>query len=104
MSSQFQLINKAKKDYFKSERVTLNSRRLYENRHFNLNILAGCSGNGAKEFFWTAKFEKIQNNKEHAIKLYEEIVKKYLENDYAKKAQRWLSELKGNRGTSSGKA
>ncbi len=55
---------------------------------------SGCSGNKAAELFDTAKFEELQNNKEHAIQLYEEIVRKYPESDSAKKAAKRLSELK----------
>lgn len=57
-------------------------------------LIPGCSGNKAAELFDTAKFEELQNNKEHAVQLYEEIVKKYPESDYAKKAEKRLSELK----------
>ena len=45
----------------------------------------------------TAKFEELQNNKEHARELYEEIVKKYPKSEYAKKAEERLGELKGNK-------
>ena len=49
--------------------------------------LSACSGNKAAEMFDTAKFEEVQNNKEHAIQLYEEIIKKYPDSEYAKKAK-----------------
>ncbi len=58
-------------------------------------VLAGCAGNNAGELFETAKFEELQNNKEHAIELYEEIVKKHPDSDYAKKAKERLTQLKG---------
>jgi len=54
--------------------------------------LSGCS-NKAAEMFETAKFEELQNNKPHAIELYEEIVKKYPDSGQAKKASERLSEL-----------
>ena len=54
---------------------------------------AGCTGNKAAELFETARFEEVQNNKEHAKKLYAEIIEKHPESDYAKKARERLSEL-----------
>ena len=55
--------------------------------------LASCS-NKAAEMFETAKFEELQNNKEHAIELYDEIIKKYPDSEQAKKAKERLAELK----------
>ena len=55
--------------------------------------LSGCSGSKASEMFETAKFEELQNNKPHAIELYEEIVKKYPDSEQAKKARERLAEL-----------
>lgn len=57
--------------------------------------LSACSGNKAAELFETAKFEELQNNKEHAIQLYEEIVKNYPDSEQAKKAKERLAALKG---------
>ncbi|MEO5356883.1 MAG: hypothetical protein H7844_06255 [Nitrospirae bacterium YQR-1] len=59
-------------------------------------ILPACSGGGtgAKELFDTAELEMVQNNKEHAATLYQEILKKYPDTDYAKKAQEKLAQLK----------
>lgn len=54
---------------------------------------SACSKNGAAELFETAKFEEVQNNKEHARELYEEIVKKYPDSEYAKMARERLSAL-----------
>ena len=59
--------------------------------------ISACSGSGGKELFETAKFEELQNNKEHATELYEEILKKYPNSEYAKKAEERLNALKGNR-------
>lgn len=57
--------------------------------------ISACSGNKAAELFDTAKFEELQNNKEHAIQLYEEIVKNHPDSDYAKRAKERLAVLKG---------
>ena len=54
----------------------------------------GCSGNNAAELLDTAKFEELQNNREHARQLYEEIVKKYPASEQAKAARERLSALK----------
>jgi outer membrane protein assembly factor BamD (BamD/ComL family) len=43
--------------------------------------------------FETAQFEEVQNNQEHAKQLYSEIIAKYPESEYAKKAKERLSEL-----------
>jgi len=46
-----------------------------------------CSSNQGKEQLGTAQFEEKQNNKEHAAKLYEEVVTKYPGTPNAKIAQ-----------------
>lgn len=56
--------------------------------------IAGCSGNNAKELFETAQFEELQNNRDHAMKLYREIIEKDPEGEYAGKARKRLDELK----------
>ncbi|MBI4687406.1 MAG: hypothetical protein HY756_06460 [Nitrospirae bacterium] len=56
--------------------------------------VSGCSADNSKELFDTAQFEELQNNKEHAVQLYEEIIKKYPQSEYAKKSQERLSKLK----------
>ena len=56
-------------------------------------LISGCSGGNAKELFETAKFEELQNNKEHATELYEEVIRKYPKSDYALKAQERLSAM-----------
>ena len=58
---------------------------------------AGCSPDNGSQQLETARFEEKQNNKEHAIKLYEEIVKKYPGSANAKIAQERLLVLKGSR-------
>jgi len=55
--------------------------------------LSGCSGNGGKELFDTAKLEELQDNDEHARQLYQEIIDHYPETEYARKAQERLSAL-----------
>jgi TolA-binding protein len=57
--------------------------------------LAGCSDDKGRQQMETAQFEEKQNNKEHAIKLYEEVVSKYPGSTNAKAAQERLNSLKG---------
>ena len=57
-------------------------------------MLAGCSsGEKGKELFETAQFEEKQNNKPHAIKLYEELIAKYPNTELARQAQERLTVL-----------
>jgi len=55
--------------------------------------IAGCSGNNVKELFETAQLEELQNNRDHAIKLYREIIEKDPESEYAGKARKRLDVL-----------
>jgi TolA-binding protein len=55
-----------------------------------------CSGNKAEELFDTARLEELQNNEDHAKKLYQEIVTKYPDSEYARNAQERLSEMQEN--------
>ncbi len=55
--------------------------------------IAGCSGSNAKELFETAQLEELQNNPDHAIKLYREIMEKDPESEYAGKARKRLDAL-----------
>ncbi|MDH4231157.1 MAG: hypothetical protein OEW04_03900 [Nitrospirota bacterium] len=55
---------------------------------------AGCSKEKAAEMYNTAQFEELQNNQEHALKLYQEIIEKYPGSEYAKKAGERISQLK----------
>lgn len=57
-------------------------------------LSAGCTGDKSKELFETAQFEEKQNNREHAQKLYAEILEKYPNSPIAKQAQERL-ELPG---------
>ena len=59
--------------------------------------LAGCSGDKGKQQLETAQFEEKQNNRDHAIKLYEEVVSKYPGSANAKTAQERLDALKGGK-------
>jgi outer membrane protein assembly factor BamD (BamD/ComL family) len=58
-----------------------------------LLTVSACTGNQAEELFKTAQFEELQKNREHAQQLYEDILKKYPQSEYAKKAETRLSEL-----------
>ena len=54
--------------------------------------LAGC-GDGAEEVFETAQFEEVQNNREHARKLYNRILRDYPDSPFAAKAKERLAAL-----------
>jgi TolA-binding protein len=56
-------------------------------------LFSGCSERKAKELFEIAQFEELQKNQKHARQLYEEIIDKYPETDYAKKAEERLSQI-----------
>ena len=58
---------------------------------------SGCTAEKGKEQFETAQFEEKQNNRDHAIQLYEEIVKKYPDSPVAKKSGERLTVLKGSK-------
>jgi outer membrane protein assembly factor BamD (BamD/ComL family) len=55
--------------------------------------IGGCSGGNARELFETAQLEELQNNRDHAIKLYREIIEKNPESEYAGKARKRLDAL-----------
>lgn len=57
-------------------------------------VLAACSGQKASELYDTAKIEELQNNREHAVQLYEQIIVRYPSSDYAVKAKERLDLLK----------
>jgi hypothetical protein len=60
-----------------------------------LFAFSGCSSEGkAKEVFETAAFEELQNNREHALKLYKEVAGKYPDTEYGKKANERIEILK----------
>ncbi len=55
---------------------------------------ASCSKEKAAEIYDTAQFEELQNNRDHALKLYQEIIEKYPGSEYARKAGERVSQLK----------
>ena len=59
--------------------------------------LSACSGDQGKQQLETAQFEEKQNNREHAVKLYEEVVTKHPNSPNAKIAQERLNALKGGK-------
>ena len=54
--------------------------------------LASC-GDGAEEMFETAQFEEVQNNKEHARKLYNRILRDHPDSPFAAKARERLAAM-----------
>ncbi len=56
-----------------------------------------CSADKGSQQLETAQFEEKQNNREHAVKLYEEIISKYPGSPNAKTAQERLNALKGGK-------
>jgi TolA-binding protein len=60
-----------------------------------LAVASGCSSDKkARELFDTAQFEEKQHNREHATRLYEQIIQQYPGTETAKKAEARLGELK----------
>ena len=57
-------------------------------------LLAACNSGNPQQLLDTAQFEEKQHNKEHATKLYQEIVSKYPDSPQAKTAQERLQSLK----------
>ena len=59
-------------------------------------LLAACSSNDSKaaQLLETARFEEKQNNREHALKLYTEIISHYPGTPSAAQATARLNELK----------
>jgi len=55
--------------------------------------LPSCSGKKAEEMYETAQFEELQTNYDHARQLYQEIIKKYPESEYAAQAADRLNAL-----------
>lgn len=64
---------------------------------FFASILLAACGNKAADLYDTAQFEEVQSNRDHAIKLYEEIERKYPGTEQAKKAQERLKMLKAEK-------
>ena len=57
----------------------------------------GCSGDSAKDLYETAQLEELQKNRAHALQLYEEILQKHPNSEYAKKAEERLTVIRENR-------
>jgi len=56
-------------------------------------FMSACSGGGANELYETAEFEELQNNHKHALQIYEEIITKYPDTDFAVKARQRVNKL-----------
>jgi len=57
-------------------------------------LLFACSSGNPQQLLETAQFEEKQNNREHATKLYQEIIAKHGNSSQAKLAQERLQALK----------
>ncbi|MFH1026899.1 MAG: hypothetical protein V1791_02740 [Pseudomonadota bacterium] len=59
-------------------------------------LLSGCASGEKKaaELLETARFEEKQNNREHATKLYNEIIRKYPTSQASRDATARLEEIK----------
>jgi TolA-binding protein len=55
--------------------------------------LPSCSGKKAEEMLETAQFEELQTNYAHARQLYQEIMRKYPQSEYAVQAAERLDAL-----------
>lgn len=62
---------------------------------FSAMLLTGCTSGEKKaaELLETARFEEKQNNREHALKLYQEIISKHPASAASKAAATRLNEL-----------
>ena len=56
--------------------------------------LSGC-GDGGEQMFETAQFEELQNNSEHARKLYNRILRDHPDSPFAAKARERLAAMEG---------
>ncbi len=56
-------------------------------------VLGSCGGDSPKSMFDTAQLEELQNNPKHAIEIYEEIVNKYPNTEFAKKSKERIEKL-----------
>ncbi|HBA73692.1 MAG: hypothetical protein A2X82_10705 [Geobacteraceae bacterium GWC2_55_20] len=59
-------------------------------------LISGCKSGekNAAELLETARFEEKQNNREHATKLYDEIIRKYPSSQASRDAAARLEEIK----------
>ncbi|CAI4034175.1 hypothetical protein DNFV4_04619 [Nitrospira tepida] len=60
-------------------------------------LAAGCSSQDPSDLFATAQFEERQNNREHAMQLYEQIIKDHPQSEVAQRARQRLEELHGRK-------
>jgi hypothetical protein len=60
---------------------------------FGLLITAGCAKDGGQALLDTAQLELKQNNLEHAVQLYWQVLEKYPNSKYAKIANKQLVEI-----------
>lgn len=58
-----------------------------------LALIAGCSGDKAKELLETAEFEERQMNLPHAQQLYEDVIRRYPSSQEAETARARLAAL-----------
>ena len=56
-------------------------------------LFTACGNNAAEEIYDTAQLEELQNNPEHALTLYHEIIEKYPSSPLAQKAQERIKAL-----------
>ncbi len=56
----------------------------------------GCSSSALGDLFDIAKLEELQENHEHAKELYQQIIEKYPESEYAKQSKERLTKMKLN--------
>lgn len=66
-------------------------------RILTLMAAVGCSGQDPSDLFATAQFEERQNNRAHAVQLYEQIIRDYPRSELAQRARHRLDELQGRR-------
>jgi len=55
-----------------------------------------CSSSAPENLFDTAKLEELQDNHKHARELYQQIIEKYPESEYAKQSKKRLTKMKLN--------
>lgn len=56
-------------------------------------VLNSCGGDSPKSMFDTAQLEELQNNSKHAKEIYEDIISKHPNTEYAQKAKERLDKL-----------
>ena len=56
-------------------------------------VVSACAVENGEGLYETAQFEELQNNPEHARELYEELIEKYPDSEYAGKSKARISAL-----------